>query len=117
MKNGYPKAFFLFFQNGIRDATSGGMGKGDKDPVGDKKIVEDNQMYNPEGNQQEQFYSKDGLEIRYEKYIRVSKRTSKRDVFQDQNFLIKKLSELFQKKNMLTLHHFFEENLIKQIQQ
>ena len=75
------KTFFLFFQNGIRDATSGAMGKGDEDSVGDNKIVEDKQMYNPEGNQQEQFISKDGWEVRFEKYIQVSKMTSSETFF------------------------------------
>ena len=70
----------MFFENGIRDATSGGMGKRDEDSVGGMKILEDNQMDNFEDSQRELFNSKDDLGTRYEKYIQVSQKTSNRDV-------------------------------------
>ena len=70
----------MFFQNGIRDATSGGMGKNDEDSVGDMKKLEYNHMENFEDSQQEQFNSKDGFGTRYEKRIQVSKKTSNRHV-------------------------------------
>ena len=93
----------FFFEKAIRDATSGCMAKGDEDSVGDKKVVEDNQMYNPEGNQQKQVISKVGFDLGYEKClentyensIQVSMKTSNRDVFQDQNLLIKKINVRF----------------------
>ena len=54
-------------------------------------------MGNLEKSQQEQFDIKDCLENTYENSIQVSKKTSNRDVFQGQNFLIKKIKVRFQK--------------------
>ena len=88
----------MFFVNGVRDATSEVMGKRDEDSVGGIKILEDNQKYNLEDSHQEQVICKDGLGIMYEKYVQVSKKTSNRDIFQDQNFLIKKDKCTFSEK-------------------
>ena len=72
-------------------------GKIDEELFSANKILEDNQMGNLEDSQKEQFSSKDCLEITYEKSFQISKKTSNRDVFQDQNFLIRKINVRCQK--------------------
>ena len=71
---------FLFSANAFGYTASGCMVKMDEDSDGDIKVLGDNQMDNLEESQKQQFKRKDGLGIRYEKYIQVSKKTSNCDV-------------------------------------
>ena len=74
------KRLFLFSENAKKVATSGCTGKRDEDSVGDKKVLEENQLENIEDNQQEEVNIKGGFDFGYEKYIQVSKKTSSRIV-------------------------------------
>ena len=91
------KHFFLVFEKVIRYAASGCTEKRDEELFSAIKFLADNQMGNLENSQQAQFNIKDCLENTYENSIQVSKKTSNRDVFQDQNFLIKRINVRFQK--------------------
>ena len=85
----------MFFGNDVRDVISESMGERDEDSVGDIKILQENQMNNPEDNQQEQVTSKNGFEFAYEKDIQVSEKSSNRVVYQDQKILNQKSTCLF----------------------
>ena len=85
----------MVFEKVIRDAASGCTGKKDEEMFSAFKLLADNQLGNLEDSQQEQFNIKECLENTYENSIQVSMKTSNRDVFQDQNFLIKKINVRF----------------------